>query len=396
MADKKKLNAPTYEVPDEEQEVEITQNVGTQEDLTEENTAIAEAEVQEQQMTENQKNKKFWEELFAKEDPTEEDEAMKAQLKAYHENLMATFADRYSHEGDSPDGKTIRLTDQEDFNAYYSDYYEALAVKHLNGGYDPVDVVKANIDVQREAAQEIMKEDPSMEEACAVYDARAVHIGNTVAAMHEQGKCEFGECKYTDKEGNPIELNWDDEHYEQSLQAVQYGLDHNLIDCTMPDGKKFEVPTNDGYIDNLDYYDSMADKADEFKARTAERAAEKGVTVPDYVKDKEAFEADSQKTYQHDAEMYGGFANGNSRLQVLQQAGLGAEKEKAAEHAAHQASIEQVMSKGEELEGKPQLAIEEKNPSPAYTGTNPQIKEALAKAEAAEKAPEAEAQVEVE
>ena len=402
-------NAPTYDTPEETKDTEIKQNVATQDDLTEENTApategaeagpnIEEPQIEEPEMTENQKNKKFWDELFNKdeEELSDADKQMKAKLESLYTDLTTTFADQYKNVGDTPDGKTQTLVSQEDFNSWYGDYYKALAVKHANGGYDPVDYTKANIERQRDSVKEVVDADPSMKEACAAYDARAIHVRNTLDAVHKQGDCTFSSCMFKDKDGNPVELNWDEEHYEQSLQAVQYGLDHNLIDCTLPNGQKFEVPTKDGYIDNLDYYDSMADKADEFRVRIAEKAAEKGVDVPDYVKDKDAFIADANKENQDTIKKYSEFQNGG-RLEILKQAGLqaGVEKVGEAQHAANQAAISQTMSKGEKyIEGKPQLALEEKNPVPAYTGNNPAIKAAMAKAdEASDKTPETEMQI---
>ena len=197
---------------------------------------------------------------------------------------------------------TVELTKDADgepsinntLETYFEEFNDYLAELHAQGQYNAiVDTGEIHYSLRDDVRSQMASIDDNIEIDRVVTDT-ANHTLNMVNAVMEQsGGKEFSECQFTDKDGNPLKFDFSNENYQNTIEAIQYGIDHGTVNCILPNGKQFEAPA-DGYVAKLDYYDSMNCQRLQYLAdmenNTREKfenlsESERLALVPDYVDD---------------------------------------------------------------------------------------------------------------
>ncbi len=197
---------------------------------------------------------------------------------------------------------TVELTSDENgepqientIKNFFSAFNDYLVELHGQGDYNAtVDTGEFHFSLRNEIRDQMASIDSNNEIDMVVTDT-ANHTLNMMNAVIEQsdGK-DFSECNFTDKDGNPLKFDFSKDNYENTLEAIQYGIDHGTVNCILPNGKNFIAPS-DGYTAKLDYYDSMNRSRLQYLAdmeRNTKEAfdnlsdSEKNNRIPDYISD---------------------------------------------------------------------------------------------------------------
>ncbi|MEE3309458.1 hypothetical protein [Sharpea azabuensis] len=269
-------------------------------------------------------------------------------IEKYYKILLKYYGidGDFGHTKEYPQPLNVELQDAEGMNDRYHDYFkdveQKLAGVHADGNYTTIDYSEAQFEARGKVRD---MTDP----ADKLITERANHQCNINDELFKNG-CGMHECSFTDKQGNPITLDWEND-YQRSYDAVVYGLDHGMIDCTMKNGKKFEMP-NDGYdVAAMDKASVTMEKYMSDLENRTHAELEKNPYVPEYVKDSELAEKYKDESKQHvldekaryDEYVKSYEAGKNPHLEMLQSHGM------AVSTPSQNKSVQAVLAKADAM-----------------------------------------------
>ncbi len=269
-------------------------------------------------------------------------------IEKYYKILLKYYGidGDFGHTKEYPQPLNVELQDAEGMNDRYHNYFkdveQKLAGAHADGNYTTIDYSEAQFEARGKVRD---MTDP----ADKLITERANHQCNINDELFKNG-CGMHECSFTDKQGNPITLDWEND-YQRSYDAVVYGLDHGMIDCTMKNGKKFEMP-NDGYdVAAMDKASVTMEKYMSDLENRTHAELEKNPYVPEYVKDSELAEKYKDESKQHvldekaryDEYVKSYEAGKNPHLEMLQSHGM------ATSALSQNKSVQAVLAKADAM-----------------------------------------------
>lgn len=274
------------------------------------------------------------------------DEILKELQQTY---LNGRHAEWSTSKGDKPENVQHTEKDHDQiFNDYMRDFHERLAALHMAGGYDrDMDTLQMQSEAFLDSRKEMVAKSPEDKEIDRLSANEARHQQNMEDALMKSGNS-FTTCRYFDKDGNELHMEWPDPPTMQAAtdkaSALCYGIDHGLITVKGKDGQEIPgFPVKDEYTQNLDFYDTKRAEIADYRMRVQESAVGKLQTQYENVADPQGhptiagceITATTNQQFRKDGldlatndmkylqEQNKQWQNGgNAYLQTLQQAGL--------------------------------------------------------------------------